>query len=88
MRNHPINFLICCLGWGRRIFVKGLGFCVGQGDSVRFWFDDWVGVGPFLWEGNVESWNISVRRVVRQLELVGVSHCPVFFLIFSYAGMQ
>ena len=28
------------------VFVKGLSFCVGDRASVRFRFDDWVGVGP------------------------------------------
>lgn len=28
------------------IFDKGLGFTVGDGESIHFWFDDWVGVGP------------------------------------------
>ena len=28
------------------ILVEGFGFIVGKGERVRFWFDDWVGVGP------------------------------------------
>lgn len=30
----------------RGVFVKGLGFKVGEASSVWFWFDDWVGEGP------------------------------------------
>lgn len=75
-----------------KAFGKGLGFCMGKGDSVRLWYDDWVAVGPFcilfprlfqvvsnkdasvkdcfVWNGNVVSWNISIRRALRQSELV------------------
>lgn len=75
-----------------KVFGKGLGFCMRKGNSVRFWYDDWVAVGPFcilfprlfrvvsykdasvkdcfVWNGNVFSWNISIRRALRQSELV------------------
>lgn len=29
-----------------KVFAKGLGFIVGEGDRVRFGHDDWAGVGP------------------------------------------
>lgn len=27
------------------IFVKGVGFQLCESDRVRFWFDDWMGIG-------------------------------------------
>lgn len=29
-----------------KVFEKGLGFNVGEGANVRFWLDDYEGVGP------------------------------------------
>lgn len=31
----------------REVFSKGVGFSCWEWESIRFWFDDWVGVGPF-----------------------------------------
>lgn len=33
------------LKWGGALY-NGVGFVVGNGRSVRFWLDNWVGVGP------------------------------------------
>ena len=30
----------------RKILSKGVGYVVGEESEVRFWLDDWVGVGP------------------------------------------
>ena len=30
----------------REVLSKGVGFVVGDGRVLRFWLDDWVGVGP------------------------------------------
>ena len=29
------------------VFNKSVGFRVGEGKNVRFWYDDWVGIGKF-----------------------------------------
>lgn len=29
-----------------KVFKEGVGFKVGDGRDIRFWHDDWVGVGP------------------------------------------
>lgn len=69
-----------------------MGFIVEEGDGVRFWYDDWMAVGPlcllfpkvfrvvsskessvkkwYVLDGNVVSWDVSVRRNLHQLELV------------------
>ena len=65
---------------------------MGEGDGVRFWFYDWVGVGPlcflyprvskvvsnkeccvkecYVWDEDVLSWDVSIRRALRQSESV------------------
>ena len=30
------------------VFYKSVGFRVGEGNNVRFWYDDWVGIGKFV----------------------------------------
>lgn len=79
-------------------------------NSVWFWYDNRVGVGPprflflrlfrvmsdkeasikecLVWDENVLSWNISVRRPFVNQSWGLVSPCPLFILTFSDAGIQ
>eukprot|EP00268_Persea_americana_P062604 TRINITY_DN8040_c1_g2_i5.p1 TRINITY_DN8040_c1_g2~~TRINITY_DN8040_c1_g2_i5.p1 ORF type:complete len:221 (+),score=17.67 TRINITY_DN8040_c1_g2_i5:284-946(+) len=46
-----VNGVITCFGEVSNvrgeIFNKSVGFRVGEGKNVRFWYDDWVGIGKF-----------------------------------------